>query len=69
MTSDLLPGLFGTEAAAARALVTLLEVECQFLYDGDLAYGRRWNLRASALDEAEEKRQELVARGWTMLSE
>jgi len=27
MTSDLLPGLFGAEAAAERALVTLLEVE------------------------------------------
>src|SRR5207302_2019394 len=37
MTSDLLPGLFGTEAAAARALVTLLEVERQLLHNFRLA--------------------------------
>jgi hypothetical protein len=38
--------------------------ECQFFYDGDLVYGRRCNLRASALDEAEAKRQELQTTGW-----
>ena len=38
--------------------------ECQFLYNGDFAYGRRWVLRADALAEAEAKRQELDAVGW-----
>ena len=41
--------------------------ECQFLHDGELAYGRRWNLRASALDEAEAKRQELERAGWALI--
>jgi hypothetical protein len=31
---------------------------------GDLVYGRRWNLRASAHSEADEKRQELEREGW-----
>jgi hypothetical protein len=26
--------------------------ECQFLYEGELAYGRRWTMRAAALAEA-----------------
>jgi len=33
--------------------------ECQFLYNGELAYGRHWVTRADALAEAEEKRQDL----------
>ena len=39
--------------------------ECQFLYKGELAYGKRWNLRAEALAEAEGKRRELEGSGWT----
>lgn len=38
--------------------------ECQFLYNGELTYGRRWTLRADALAEAEEKRRELEGVGW-----
>jgi hypothetical protein len=38
--------------------------ECQFLYNGELAYGRRWVTRADALAEAEEKRRELSSKGW-----
>ena len=38
--------------------------ECQFLHDGELAYGRRWVTRADALVETEEKRQELEGEGW-----
>lgn len=40
--------------------------ECQFLYNGELAYGRRWTLRADALAEAEAKRQELEGDGWVV---
>jgi hypothetical protein len=39
--------------------------ECQFFYNGDFAYGRRWTTRADALAEAEAKRQELERAGWT----
>jgi hypothetical protein len=38
--------------------------ECQFFYDGELAYGRRWVTRADALAEAEKKRLELERDGW-----
>lgn len=38
--------------------------ECQFFDDATFVYGRRWNLRASALDEAQEKRRELEWQGW-----
>jgi len=38
--------------------------ECRFLYKAELAYSRRWVLRADALAEAEEKRQELERGGW-----
>ena len=38
--------------------------ECQFLSNGELAYGRRWVTRADALAEAEAKRQELERDGW-----
>jgi hypothetical protein len=38
--------------------------ECQCLHDGDLAYGRRFPLRAHALEEAEAHRQRLLALGW-----
>lgn len=39
--------------------------ECQFLSDGALAYGRRWETHASALAEAETKRRELEREGWS----
>ncbi|HZT76948.1 MAG TPA: hypothetical protein VFA27_09840 [Vicinamibacterales bacterium] len=39
--------------------------EIQFLVDGDLVYGRLWPNRSVALVEAEVKRVELNARGWT----
>lgn len=39
--------------------------ECQCLYDGDLAYGRRFLLHADALGEAEAHRQRLIGEGWT----
>jgi hypothetical protein len=42
--------------------------ECQFLYNGEFAYGRRWVTRASALAEAEEKQRELERKGWTLSS-
>jgi hypothetical protein len=38
--------------------------ECQFLYNGELAYGRRWVKRADALAEPEEKGVELERGGW-----
>ena len=38
--------------------------ECQCLHNGDLAYGRRFTLRAHALEEAEAHRQRLLALGW-----
>ena len=38
--------------------------ECQFLYNGEFAYGRRWTMRAEALAEAEDMRQELERDGW-----
>lgn len=42
--------------------------ECQFLFNGEFAYGRRWTMRAEALAEVEEKRQELEAEGWQQLA-
>jgi hypothetical protein len=41
--------------------------ECQFFQDSSFLYGRRWNTRACAESEADEKRQELEANGWTLL--
>ena len=41
--------------------------ECQFLHDGEMAYGRRWALRAQALTEADEKRHELERTGWIVI--
>jgi hypothetical protein len=37
--------------------------ECQCLYDGDLAYGQRFVLRAAALEEAELQRRRLMGEG------
>jgi hypothetical protein len=39
-------------------------VEIQFLYEGVMAYGRRWVLRAHAVEETAEKRTELEREGW-----
>ena len=39
--------------------------ECQFLYNGQLACGRRRILREQALAEADERRRELERAGWT----
>ncbi len=38
--------------------------ECQCLTDGELAYGRRFVLRALALEEAEAQRARLQQAGW-----
>jgi hypothetical protein len=38
--------------------------EAQFLYGGELAYGRRFVLKAGALEEAEAQRERLSAEGW-----
>jgi hypothetical protein len=38
--------------------------ECQCLYDGDFVYGRRFLLRAGALNEAEAQRRRLMGEGW-----
>lgn len=40
--------------------------ECQFLHDGDLAYGQRFVLRATALEEAEAQRRRLGGEGWVV---
>ena len=37
-------------------------VECQFWFDGEILYGRRWTLRAEALAEADAKRRGLSAK-------
>lgn len=39
--------------------------ECQCLHEGVLAYGRRFPLRAHALQEAEAQRRRLLGEGWT----
>ncbi|MFI5302508.1 MAG: hypothetical protein ACHREM_30835 [Polyangiales bacterium] len=39
--------------------------ECQCLYDGELAYGRRFLVRAQAIEEAETHRTRLLAEGWS----
>ena len=39
-------------------------VEIQFLYNGEMAYGRRWPARALAIAEADDKRTELERAGW-----
>ena len=38
--------------------------ECQCLHNGELAYGRRFLLRAHALEEAEAYRQRLLGESW-----
>lgn len=38
--------------------------ECQCLYDGELAYGHRFVLKAAALVEAEAQRQQLLRAGY-----
>jgi hypothetical protein len=38
--------------------------ECQCLYGGELAYVRRFVLRAGAIEEAEAQRQRLIGQGW-----
>jgi hypothetical protein len=40
-------------------------VEITFLYDGEVAYCRRWPTRAAALAAAAAKRAELEREGWT----
>jgi hypothetical protein len=40
--------------------------ECQCLHDGELAYGRRFLLKAGALEEAEAQRQRLMSEGWSV---
>lgn len=40
-------------------------VETRFLYNGELAYLRRWPTRELALADAAEKRAELEREGWT----
>ena len=39
-------------------------LEIQFLHEGVMAYGRRWTLRAQAVDEAATKRAELERAAW-----
>ena len=38
--------------------------ECRCLYDGELAYGRRFVLKAGALEEAEAQLKRLIGEGW-----
>ena len=38
--------------------------ECQCPYNGDLAYGQRFVLRASAVAEAGAQRERLIKEGW-----
>jgi hypothetical protein len=40
--------------------------EARFLHDGQLAYGRRFVLRADELQEADEERTRLLAEGWSL---
>lgn len=40
-------------------------MEIQFLHEGVMAYGRRWTLRAQAVDEASVKRAELEQSDWS----
>ena len=40
------------------------DVEIQFLHERVMAYGRRWSLRAQAIEEASAKRAELEGHGW-----
>lgn len=40
--------------------------ECQLFRNGAFLYGRRWNLYASALLEAVERRHDYERDGWTM---
>ena len=39
--------------------------ECQCLYDGELAYGRRFVVRAHAAEEAQRHRTRLLGEGWS----
>ena len=38
--------------------------DVQFLYDGGLAYGRRYLMRKDAVEEAEAQRTRLIDEGW-----
>jgi hypothetical protein len=40
--------------------------ECQCLDEGELAYARRFALKAGALEEAEAQRKRLVGEGWRL---
>jgi len=42
--------------------------ECQWLHDGELAYGHLFILRELALKEAEAQRQRLMRDGWKLPS-
>jgi hypothetical protein len=39
--------------------------ECLCLYDGELAYGRRFLVRAHAVEEAKRHRTRLLGEGWS----
>lgn len=41
--------------------------ECQLLLNGELLYGRRLTCRSEALDEATDKQQLLLGRGWELV--
>jgi hypothetical protein len=43
-------------------------VEIQFLHEAVMAYGRRWALRAQAVEEANAKRAELEGQGWVAVA-
>jgi hypothetical protein len=43
--------------------------ECQFLDNGEFHFGRRFDLRAQALQWADLERQELERDGWHLVSE
>lgn len=43
-------------------------VEIQFFYKAEFYQSRRWNTKAEALAEAEEKRRELEREGWQSAS-
>jgi hypothetical protein len=43
-------------------------VEIQFLHEAVMAYGRRWTLRAQAIEEANAKRAEFEGQGWVAVA-
>jgi hypothetical protein len=42
-------------------------VEAQLFYRGEFYRSRRWNTKAEALAEADEKQRELEGAGWTLV--